>query len=305
MKSSQSWSISTVATAADGYNTVDDTTFFLILQPVTNITGNPTNGFRYKFLDAGIKSARRVAELRDPAFRASIGSATADAILAQYPLLQNVSGRALGLAKPRFKLKDQINPTLNPLAFDRTIATGSSFSESKTSQLTITITRSQGFTIGPIMQAFAAGGMLQITSTSVQETDSTRIISTSGQLTGERDHVNFIYVDRVFKTILITDEGPRSQFRPVLSGVVTDEFGSPVSGAVVSLVDGDVYRTAQADSSGSYTIVRETLLSPGTYTVVCAGINRAVSVGSSGTGSVSYSGVNATSARLPTMPILE
>jgi tetratricopeptide (TPR) repeat protein len=306
VRSSQAWSISTFASSPDGYNTVDDTTFFLILQPVMGLTGNPVGGFRYKFLDGGIKSARRVAELRDPAFRASIGAATADAILAQYPLLQNVSGRALGLAKPRYKLKDQINPTLNPLAFDRTISTGSSFSEQKTSQLTVTITRSVGFTSPLGTQAFTAGAMVQITSTSVQEIDTTKIISTSGQLTGDRDHVNFIYVDRVFKTILITDEGPRSQFRPVLSGVVTDQFGGPVSGAIVSLVDSDgVYRTAVADSAGSYTIVRETLLSPGTYTVVCAGIQQFVNVGSSGTGSTSYSGVNPSSARLPTMPVVE
>ena len=110
IKSSQTWTIGTFASGPDGYNTVDDTTFFLVLQPVANIRGNPTNGFRYKFLDSGVKSARRVAELRDPAFRASIGEATADAILAQYPLLQKVSGRALGLAKPRYKLKEQINP---------------------------------------------------------------------------------------------------------------------------------------------------------------------------------------------------
>jgi hypothetical protein len=306
IKSSQTWSISTFASGADGYNTVNDTAFLLVLQPVANITGNPTDGFRWKFLNSGVKSARRVSELRDPAFRASIGAATADSVLAQYPLLQNVSGRALGLGTPRFKLKDQINPTPTPTAFDRTVTHGSAFSEQKTSQLTITIMTSRGFTLGPIKQAFEVGQSLQLTSSSVQEVETTNIISTSGQLTGERDHVNFLYVDRVYKTMLLSDEGPRSLFHPVISGMVTDQSGAPVSGALVSLLDTDgVYRTAQANPSGAYTIVRPDVLPPGRYTIVCAGIVKQVSVGSSGTGTGNYSGVNPVAAQLSAVPTLE
>lgn len=297
VKSTQQWGITTSPHRADGINTVEDTTFFLVIKPKVNLTGNPTRGFRWKFLDGGIKASRTVAELRDPAMRSLLGGSTVDAILAQYPLLQNPSGQALGLGLPRYKLKDRISPGVNGQSFARTISKGSTFSDQRSSKLSITITERVGFTSPTVKAMFEAGQTLEITTTSVQEIDTTNIIGTGGQVSGDGLGAYNIYNDKVFKTILISYEGPLANYRPAVSGVVRDQLGNPVPGALVSLVDSaGVYNTAQADSSGAYTIRTPTQLPAGSYTVICAGVQQSVAIGSGGTATRDYSGVSPSAA---------
>ncbi len=291
VKSTQSWGLGVSGRPEnDGYATVDDTAFFMIAKPKVEIKGNPTKGFHWKFLDGGIKMPRTVRELRtDPVVRAFITPETADSILAQYPLLSDPSGIRLGLRKPRFKLREQIAPneSVPGLSFERTVGHGSTHSEDKTATVSATIVESFGFNIGIVKEKFSNSNTIAITHTSVNETDSTQIITSSGTLNSQRNHINYVYVDRVWKTICITDEGPLTDFPPTLAGSITDGGGAAIAGAVVGIQDGDVFRGTSADNQGNYQVHSPEPLSPGSYPVICGGVTQFANLGG-GTATVNY-----------------
>jgi hypothetical protein len=276
----------------DGYAKPGDTTFYLIARPKVNLSGNPSQGFKFKFLNADfILIASLTQLLTDPSTRTPIGPATADAIAALYPFRDgNTSG--LGLPKQKYKFRKTISagPSSSPVQFVNSLESGSTISAGISETFAVSIMQSVGFnnsadpnTSIHLQQTFAVGQTFQVNVTATQERTDVTILSTSGTLFNDRPRrLNNLYKVKAFKTLIMSDEGTTLPSQLVASGRVLDAGGNPVSG-VVGLLDGTTSIEATSDpATGNYSLYSPTPLAPGSYPVVCGDAMLTVPLGGSG-----------------------
>jgi hypothetical protein len=314
-------SLQTAPVAGGGYNAWENTAFLVMARPVMAISslyngyfdpGNPDGEtlvpvptpdgqpvFRYRFVNGGTIFPRSARELRDdPGTRDFIGPETADAILAEYPLRPDqTSGVQLGLGGPRFGPPTAIAPGEVPFSFTQSMTGSNTHSEEQTRRVMTTI--KSGFSVNGIVK-FEASRRFTSVHTSVQETTNTEVMSTSGLLTSNLNHLNHVYEDRVWNTLLITDEGPLVGAFDAVSGVVTAEDGTAVDGAVLTMLVGGVTHETVADRGGRYTFRLGRDVEPGQYRVSCAGLARTVTVSAGKTATANYRGVSSGLARART-----
>jgi hypothetical protein len=317
--STETQSLQTAPVAAGGYNSWENTAFWIMARPVLAISTlyngffDPSNpdGERlvlapaptprpltYRFVSGGTIFPRAAFELRDdPGTRDFIGPETADAILAEYPLQPGqTSGAQLGLGGPRFALVSEISPGAVPFSFTRTMTGTSTHIEEQSRSLTTRIR--SGFSFGFAGETnfdFQSGRSFTTVHTSVQETTNTQVMSTTGVLSSDLHHINRIYEDRSWNTLLVTDEGP-SAFTAV-SGTVTAADGSPIDGAVVTMpIDGIPHETFTGPD-GRYALRLGGDIKPGEYAVICAGVTRTATVSRDKTAMVNYPRVSSGLAR--------
>jgi hypothetical protein len=307
--STESQSIQTAPVAGGGYNTWENTAFLMMARPVLSIRGLITevNGRRtwdgryyFKFVHGGTLFPRSARELRDdPATRNFIGPETADAILNEYPLKPGQTSAAqLGLGGPRFGPPTAIAPGTTPFTFSQSMTGTDSHSEERTRSVTTTI--KIGFRLsffGIQIVDFDFEKKFFTRHTDVQETSNSQVISTSGTLSSDLNHLNYIIEDRVWNTLLITDEGPLPGAFNAVSGTVTAEDGTPVGGAVVSMLAGGITHETFTDKQGNYTLRLGGDVQPGEYQLTCGGVTRTVTVSRGKTASADYRRVNARLAR--------
>lgn len=308
--STESMSVQTAPPAAGGYNTWENTAFLLMARPLLSIQifiMNPLRGasswdgrFYFKFINGGILFPRSAAQLRDdPGTRDFIGPETADAMLNEYPLKPTeTSATRLGLSGPRFGPPTAIAPGTVPFGFSRSMTGTTTYASERTRTITTRIKSGFSFSIAgvPIFD-FSTTNSFSTSHTDVQERSNSEVMSTNGILSSDLNHLNYIMEDRVWNTLLITDEGPLSAGFTALSGVVTDSGGTPVSGAVVSMPVGGISYEAYTGKDGRYEFRLPGTVKPGEHTVTCAGESRKVSVSPDTTATVNYRRVNAGLAR--------
>ncbi|HET9137792.1 hypothetical protein [Actinophytocola sp.] len=278
---------------SDGYARPGDTTFYLIARPKLNLSGNPGQGFRFKFLNAEfILIANLNQLLTDPSTRNPIGPATADAIAALYPFRDgNTSGLALPRQKYKFRKTISAGPSTSPVQFVNSLESGSTISAGITETFAVTIMQSIGFnnnadpaTSARLQQTFGVGQTFQVSENATQERTDVTILTTSGQLFNDRPRrLNNVYKVKAFKTLIISDEGTTSAGQLVASGRVLDSAGNPVGG-VVGLLDGTTSIEGASDpATGNYSLYSPTPLAPGSYPVVCGDATLTVPLGGSAT----------------------
>lgn len=280
---------------SDGYATPGDTTFYLIARPKINLFGNPSNGFRFKFLKADFIVIANLRQLlHDPSTRDLVGGpATADNIAALYPFRDgSTSGAALPTSKFKFRKTISAGPSTSTYGFKNELASGSTVSAGVSEQFAIEIKESFGFdnnedplTSVNLKQKFGAGQSFQVTVNATQEQTNMTILTTSGELFNDRERrLNNEYKVKAFKTIILSDEGlPRPDRPPVASGRVLDGNGNPVAG-VVGLINGSTSIETTSDrATGNFTLHSTTTLPPGNYPVVCGDAVLSVPLGGSAT----------------------
>jgi hypothetical protein len=317
--STETQSIQTAPTNG-GYNTWENTAFYIMARPVLAISVQTFNewyqdrpggpplirttylpGTYFRFVNGGAYFPRSARELRDdPGTRAFIGPETADAILAQYPLrADQTSATQLGLAGPRFGSPAAIAPGEVPFTFARSM-TGTHTHIAENSR-SITTEIKSGFKVDipglGTLFGFETSNKITTTHTSVQEMTNTQVISTQGTLSSDLNHLNYIIEDQTWNTVLITDEGPLSGQVSTVSGVVTAVDGAPIDGAVVSMPVGGVTYQAYADEQGRYEFRVDNRVPPGRYQVTCAEVSRSVTVGKGTAATANYRAVDAGLAR--------
>jgi hypothetical protein len=186
-------------------HTREDTTFFCILRPRLEITGNQ-NKVSFRFIgdetgNGGALFPSPVSELQSDNGLRLLSQETIDSWLRLY-----VTDRQ-ELVKPRFKLKATTGFVSAGVGipFDLTGDGDNEFSSSRTAVTTARIVAQAGFTSESLSQAFAVGNDLEITHSSLQEIegdDVVRMRTTVSRATGGK---NDIYWDSVFKTFVIVD----------------------------------------------------------------------------------------------------
>jgi hypothetical protein len=332
--STQTQTIQTAPVTDGGYNTWDNTAFLIMARPVLGINllfwtlnvsnphpavthpiepgrtipfdsrfperGGYSTGPFYRFIHGGTIFPRSARELRDdPATRDFIGPETADSILAQYPLRPDqTSGVALGLGGTRFGTPTPFAPGAAPLSFTQSMTSSNTFIEERSTFVRNTIKAGFTLNVGNItLVKFEGGRTLTTRHTSVQENSNTEVVSVSGTVSSDLNHLNHIYEDRVWNTLLITDEGPLVGAFVAVSGVVTAADGSPVSGAVVTMPVGGLTYQTFSDQDGRYTFKLGRDVKPGRYDVTCAGVTRSVTVSPTATATADYRRVDARRAR--------
>ena len=287
----QAWT-SQARMGSDGYATIDDTTFACVFNPQVGFSGNLASGFKFKLVSASsilICNAGNLSPSDTQGFYAALGATTAAAIRSIYPLQPGmVSGQQLGLSKPRFKFKRLIvaGPSSSPYDYANTVDSGSTISVTTTATLSIEIRQSVGFTstdpttMVKLQQMFGLGRTIQLTVAGTQEQTNQTIYTTSGRLFNDRAAlVHFRYVDRLWKTDLLTLEGPLTSFPTALTATVVNPDGTPMQGAIVGIVNGGETYEAVTDASGACTVVSPQALPSGTYTVTCGDQSSALSLG--------------------------
>jgi hypothetical protein len=295
--------IQTVPVTDGGYNRWEHTAFLIMARPTFKILTSfltvndrliPPNGpapLLFRFLHGGTIFPRSARELRDdPSTRAFIGQASADSILAEYPLRPDqTSGVALGLSEPRFGPPTFLSPGEAPFTFTETVTSAETNTVALTNSSTKTIR--SGFSIslfGEQLLDFQTSRSFTVTHSSVQEESSTQILSTTGTVTSDLHHQNRIYKDRRWNTVLITDEGPLPGVFSAVTGTVTATDGSPIDGAVVTMLVGGVTHETFTGKDGRYTLRLGGDVKPGDYEVTCAGVTRIVTVSHARTATADY-----------------
>lgn len=332
--STQTQTIQTAPPAAGGYNSWDNTAFLIMARPVLSINllfktlnisnphpaatwliapggtvfidparpqlgGYPTGPY-HRFAHGGTIFPRSARELRDdPATRNFLGPETADAILAEYPLRPDqTSGVQLGLGAPRFGPPTPLAPGATPFSFNQSMTSTTTRIEEHSRFVTTTIKAGFSLTVGTVsIFKFGIGRTITTRHTSVQENSSSQVVSISGTLSSDLNRLNHIYEDRVWNTLLITDEGPLAGPFAAVSGVVTGGDGKPVNGAVVTMVVGELTHVAFTDAEGRYTFKLNGDVKPGRYEVTCAGVTRAATVSPTATAAIDYERVDSGLAR--------
>ncbi len=303
------------AAGTDGYATVADTGFMLLQKPKVFLSGN-LSGFRWKLATVNTLMITSVRALEDPndalGHRGLLGAQTIAAVRAMYPLTAaNTSGRALGLAKPRYKFRGQIivGPSSVPLTFDRTTTSGSTVTIKTTDTSLTTITKREGFEnsiagIITIRSMFEEGRSIEITTIGVQERTDVNIQTTGGsRLWNDRvGRFTWLYWDRLWKTLLVTDEGPITGGVGMVQGQVLDSAGVPVPNAFVALGDGELTYEGRCDASGRYTLSTPTRLAGGSYTVFSGDGATSVQIGATGTPTANIRVVDRTATGRPPSP---
>lgn len=306
--------LATAPVAGGGHNTWDHTAFFIMARPVMGISAafSDVNGapqtlraetpvaLRSRFINGGIFFPRAAFELRDdPGTRDFLGAETADAILAQYPLRPDqTSGVQLGLGGPRFGPPTSIAPGSTPFTFSRSMTNTSTNVEENSRSVTTRIKAGFSLTLGGIsVFSFETNRSFTTVHTSVQETTNTQVVTTTGTLSSSLNHLNNIYEDKVWNTLLITDEGPLGAAFNAVTGEVTDVEGSPIGGAVVTTLIGGVTHETFTDDNGRYTFRLRADVKPGKYQVTCAGKIRAVTISRDKTATADYRRVSVGRAR--------
>jgi hypothetical protein len=298
--SSQGWG-SQALPAEGGYASVDDTTFACVFNPSVGFSGNLNRGFKFKFLNASsilVCNAANLTPADTQGFYAALGAPTAAAIRSIYPLQAGMlSGRQLGLAKPRFKFKKLIvaGPSSSPYSYSNTVDSSTTVNVTTSAKLNVEIKQTVGFTSTDptsgvkLEQMFGQGRTLEVTVSGVQERTQQTIYTTAGTLTNDRQAlVHFRYVDRLWKTDLITLEGPLSSFPAAVRASVVNPDGSPMAGAIVALVNGNESYEAVTDAGGSCTIASPQALPSGTYPVLCGNLSSSVPLGGGTVGFASF-----------------
>jgi hypothetical protein len=312
--------VQTIETApvTDGlYNRWEHTGFLIMARPVLMITGVFTSldndpptflphppgvapVLRFRFVHAGTYFPRSARELRDDAgTRAFIGPETADSILAQYPLRPDqTSGVQLGLGGPRFSPPTLLAPGETPFTFTRSVTGTNTHIVEQSQSMTTRIRR--GFTLtlfGDEIFDFQETRSFTTVHTSVQEMTNSQVVTTTGVVSSDLNRLNHIYEDRVWNTLLITDEGPLAGGFATVEGTVTAPDGSPINGAVVTMVVDGLTHEAFTGKDGRYALRLGGDFKPGEYKVTCAGVPRAVMVSRGRTATVDYRRVSAGRAR--------
>lgn len=289
VQESQSRSLNTTVrngVAADA----GDTVFFGLLAPDLTFTGNPVNGFRYRFLKATSTFTVQAFRFQSPdaTILSLFRQSTITAFLNQYPPTSATTPVEPGsiLRKPRFKLVESNFATVGTdQALNRTLSNGSSFSLSLTSTFGATITRSTGFQSGDgsLQTKFGVGQAIMFTVSGVQESSTENVISVTANLVRATDGVTKIYRDKVWKTFVILDAGVPGP--PAVQGRVTDWFGSPIARATVYLTQNNTYYSTATDANGNYSIATASgqPLTSGTYPITCGNVSQWVAIGSSTT----------------------
>ncbi len=253
-----------------------NTVFIGMLAPEMQFDGDTVRQL-FRFLRADNKFALTVSDLQNPSVLTAVGikTATANSFLSQY-----VTDPAL-LVGPRFKLRSSIVLSAGVRnVYTFTKATGSGYTQSKTSTTSVEITRSFGFNFLIVNGTFSVGSRIEITHTAVQEYTADQIISCQTTLERTLLGVNKVYWDRVFKTFVIIDAGPPTS-GTYAQGSVTDLYGSPVSNGLVRLVNGNAEYCAMTDSNGNYDIKGVDYIPSGTYEVICGNDSQYTSLGGS------------------------
>lgn len=275
-------SFATAASAADGYNTADDTVFVYFAQPVVDVyrlytDGQPTNTYRYVYVSGGVLATRTARQLRtDAQTIAQIGAAARDMLLSLYPLLESDSANDLGLLSwPRYALRLVFSPGAS-FSLDEGVTGSETASEEEKLTTTITITDSNGVTGGGVTEELEVGDVLEETISGAVElaTEDSLTIAATG-LSGSTN-VHYLLEDQVFNAFDITNEGAGTL---AVAGRVRGADRGPLRDAKVVLMVGDVPHVAQTDQTGRYLIRAVDHLDAGRYRLTCNGIDQAVSVG--------------------------
>jgi Carboxypeptidase regulatory-like domain len=304
----ESQSISTVPVPGGGHNTWDHTAFLMMARPVFSIRvpmvarrpdGTPIFGFQryFRLRHGGILFPRSARELRDdPGTRNFIGAETADNILAHYPLRPDKTDSS-GLTGPRFGPPTAISPGEVPLTFSRSMTSSSTLTTEAAEATTTEITAGFTLDLGIVEIGFETGRKMTTTRTVAQEFGNEEIISFSGTLSSDLNHLNHIIEDRVWATLLVTDQGPLPAAFDAVSGRVTAVDGTPIGGAVLTMpVDGITHETV-TDQDGNYTFRLAGNVQPGAYRVTCAGVTRTVTIDPGETARANYPRVSSGRAR--------
>jgi hypothetical protein len=186
----------------------EDTTFFSILRPRLEITGNQ-NKVSFRFIgdesgNGGVIFPRPVSVLQSEEGPRFLSQETIDSWLRLYFINREE------LVKPRFKLKattDFVSAGVG-IPFDLSGTGDREFSASKTAVTTAKIVAQSGFESDSLRQAFAVGNHLEVTHTSLQEVDGDDVLRMRATISRATPGVTDIYWDSVFKTFVIVDSGP-------------------------------------------------------------------------------------------------
>ncbi|HEX5734027.1 MAG TPA: hypothetical protein VF131_14435 [Blastocatellia bacterium] len=186
--------------SSNGTATPDDTQVFGIFRPRIALFGD-RNGLKYRFLEAESNFLFTVKSLKEG--QLGVNQETVDSWLAQY---KTEKAEMLG---PRFKLKESTGLTDMGVAFSFHLNESGDrvFSEAKTATTTARIIEQSGFDSEEIKQALAVGNLIDITHSSVQETEARDIISMDTALARRSLGVSEIYWDEVFKNFVVIDAG--------------------------------------------------------------------------------------------------
>jgi carboxypeptidase family protein len=322
--STQTETIQTAPTNGE-YNTWENTAFLMMARPVQKISvliyfwwelvnhgGWPPNyvyeyreqraddKFFFRFENGGTIFPRSARELRDdPGTRDFIGPDTANAILAEYPLRPDeTSAVRLGLGGPRFGPPGAIVPGSTPFTFVRSMTGTNTHIEERSRTVQTTIRAGFSLTLfGIPILSFSAGKRMHTVHTSVQEETNSEVVSITGNMSSDLNHVNYIIEDRVWNTILISDEGQLMGAFNAVTGTVSDVDGAPIGGAVVTMPVGGITYEAFTDQDGNYTFRLGSNVQPGEYEVTCAGVTRTVTVAANETAALDYRRVSSGLAR--------
>jgi hypothetical protein len=277
ISSSQSFSTTTPAPGMPR-----NTVLVGILSPRLNFNGDPTR-LLFRFLDASDRFTVRAGGLQDGLFNGVFRPTTIDSMLAAYPPLVDRSG--VTLSKPRFKRRfSLLTDSGVGNVFTFSTSDGSTHTEQKTVSLSVEITGSVGFTDPGVKATFQVGEKITITLTAVQEITSTQIMSLSASLQRTSPGIFTVFRDRVFKTFLFIDAGPPAlSGQPVVYGTVTDTFGNPIAGAIVTVSQTYVDYTGVTDTSGNYIIATPSgePMDFGSWPITCGNSTRSVYIDSS------------------------
>lgn len=294
LRRSSTQSITTPAPGAVG-----NTVILGLRSPQMHFRGN-TSALRFKFLSALEQFAITVSDFQNNATVRSLFSVnTINSFLAQYPLVNDPAGTTL--IKPRFKLRlSQLLSAGVTDVFTFTKATGSSYSTSKTSTISVEIKQSTGFNIFSIVKVMlSVGQTLEFTQTSVQEFTTDVMITLATTLNRTSLGVSKVFWDRVWKTFVIQDKGAPNAGQPTVAGTILDGGGFPIPGAYVTVTQDNADWGGRTDGSGNYTIMTATgdpLSTGGSYPINCAGTSQNVFLGS-GTTDVDFYGADPVGAR--------
>ena len=189
-----------VGFGSNGPATPEDTQVFGIFRPKIALFGD-RNGLKYRFLEAEAEFLFSFKSLKENRF--GIAQETIDSWLAQYK-----TDKA-EMLEPRFKLKASTGLTDAGVghSFNLDESGDRVFSEAKTATTTACIIKQSGFDSEEIKQALAVGSLIDITHSSVQETEAREIISMHTSLERASLGASEIYWDEVFKNFVVIDAG--------------------------------------------------------------------------------------------------
>lgn len=189
-----------ISFSSNGPATREDTQFYGILRPRLAIFGDQ-NGLKYRFIEAEsviLFPIRNFAQIES-----LVSRETMDSWLAQYK-----TDKA-EMLEPRFKFKatTEMPDAHNGLILILSESGDRVFSEAKTATTTARIIKQSGFDSEEIKQTFAVGNLIDITHSSVQETEARDIINMQTSLVRNVPGVSEIYWDEVFKNFVTIDAG--------------------------------------------------------------------------------------------------